>query len=202
MTENQSADRRQLRLQYLAARAQLPPTARAAQSREIVDSVMGLAVFQETACVFIYCSYQSEVETWELIRRCLAAGKTVSVPLTEPKDSRMSAVVVTDPARDLIPGYRGILEPNPAASLRLQSPSQIEAAIIPGAVFDRAGNRLGYGGGYYDRFLSGAAVQALRIGLAFSIQVADCLPALPHDAAMDWLITEQETLAWPRAFAN
>lgn len=202
MTENQATERRQLRLQYLAARAQLPPTARAILSRKIVDSVMGLPVFQKMACVFIYCSYQSEVETWELIRRCLAAGKTVSVPLTEPKESRMSAVVVTDPARDLIPGYRGILEPNPVASVRLQSPSQIEAAIIPGAVFDRAGNRLGYGGGYYDRFLSTAAVQAMRIGLAFSIQVADSLPALPHDAAMDWLITEQERLAWPRAFAK
>lgn len=202
MTENQAADRRQLRLQYLAARGQLSQAERAVFSRKIVDSVMGLPVFQKTARVFIYCSYQSEVETWDLIRRCLAAGKAVSVPLTAPQESRMSAVVVTDPARDLIPGYRGILEPNPATSLRLQSPSQIDAAIIPGAVFDRAGNRLGYGGGYYDRFLSGAAVQALRIGLAFSVQVADRLPALPHDAPMDWLITEQETLAWPRGFAT
>ena len=201
MNENQATKRLLLRRQYLAARGQLSPAERVVFSRKIVDSVMGLPVFQEMARVFIYCSYQSEVETWELIRRCLSAGKTVSVPLTEPRESRMLAVVVNDPARDLIPGYRGIPEPNPATSLRLQSPSQIDAAIIPGAVFDRAGNRLGYGGGYYDRFLSGADVHGLRIALAFGVQVTDRIPALPHDQPMDYLVTEQDLFSWPRSSA-
>jgi 5-formyltetrahydrofolate cyclo-ligase len=201
MTENQAAERQLLRRQCLAARALLSPTERAALSRQIVDSVMRLPVFQEKNSVFIYCSYQSEVETWDLIRRCLAARKTVCVPLTQPAQSRMSAVVITNPALDLIPGYKGIPEPDLATPLRFLPPSKIEAAVIPGAVFDRAGNRLGYGGGYYDRFLSGAAAQALRIGLAFSRQVADHLPALPHDVPMDVLVTEQEVFSWPRARA-
>ncbi len=201
MTENQAAERQLLRRQCLAARALLSPTERAALSRQIVDSVMRLPVFQEKNSVFIYCSYQSEVETWDLIRRCLAAGKTVCVPLTQPAQSRMSAVVITNPALDLISGYKGIPEPDFAAPRRFLPPSQIEAAVIPGTVFDRAGNRLGYGGGYYDRFLSSAAAQALRIGLAFSRQVADHLPALPHDVPMDVLVTEQEVFSWPRARA-
>jgi len=202
MTENQAAERQLLRRQGLAARALLSPIERVTLSRQIVDSVMRLPVFQEKNSVFIYCSYQSEVETWDLIRRCLAAGKTVCVPLTQPAQSRMSAVVITNPALDLIPGYKGIPEPDFAAPLRFLPPSQIEAAVIPGAVFDRAGNRLGYGGGFYDRFLSGAAAQALRIGLAFSRQVADHLPALPHDVPMDVLVTEQEVFSWPRTRAT
>lgn len=201
MNENQATKRLLLRRQHLAARGQLSPTERAVFSRKIVDSVMGLPVFHEMARVFIYCSYQSEVETWDLIRCCLATGKTVCVPLTQPAQSRMSAVVITNPALDLIPGYKGIPEPDFAAPLRFLPPSQIEAAVIPGAVFDRAGNRLGYGGGYYDRFLSSAAAQALRIGLAFSRQVADNLPALPHDVPMDVLVTEQDVFSWPRARA-
>lgn len=202
MTENQGAERQLLRRQGLAARALLSPTERATLSRQIVDSVMRLPVFQEKNSVFIYCSYQSEVETWVLIRRCLAAGKTVCVPLTQPAQSRMSAVVITKPALDLIPGYKGIPEPDfTVAPLRFLSPSLIEAAVIPGAVFDRAGNRLGYGGGFYDRFLSGAS-QALRIGLAFSRQVADYLPALPHDVPLDVLVTEQEVFSWPRTRAT
>lgn len=77
-------------------------------------------------------------------------------------------------------------------------PASIDVAIIPGAVFDRCGHRLGYGGGFYDRFLARMAPQATRIGLAFSCQVVDQIPSLPHDVPMDLVITEQEVLTWSR----
>lgn len=134
-----------------------------------------------------------------LLQRCLQAGKIVSVPLTFPEHSRMLAVAITDPATDLTCGYKGIMEPmRHTAKEHAVSFACIEVAIIPGAVFDRCGHRLGYGGGYYDRFLA-ASPRAVRIGLAFSSQITDHIPVQPHDIPMDILITEQEILMLTKA---
>ena len=114
----------------------------------------------------------------------------------------MAAVRITDPGRDLLPGYKGIPEPDPKlAHARSIPATQLEVVIVPGAVFDRRGYRLGYGGGYYDRFLALEAPQALRIGLCFDLQLVDQLPEEAHDVPMDWLVTEQESLSWPRLVA-
>ena len=135
-----------------------------------------------------------------LLQRCLAEGKSVSVPLTVPQQSELLAVAITNPAADLSPGYKGIPEPIPSlADLQRVTPQSIDIAIIPGAVFDRSGYRLGYGGGYYDRFLVKKAPQAYRIGLAFSLQLVNRIPALSHDAPLDMLITEKEVFVWPRS---
>ena len=135
-----------------------------------------------------------------LLQRCLAEGKSVSVPQTVPQQSELLAVAITNPATDLAPGYKGIPEPIPSlAELRRVNPQSIDIAIIPGAVFDRSGYRLGYGGGYYDRFLVKKAPQAYRIGLAFSLQLVNRIPALSHDAPLDMLITEKDVFVWPRS---
>lgn len=199
MSTPQALDRQALRSRFLAQRSLLSPVARTRLSLQIIEALLALPVFRDTNHLFIYCNYHSEVETTELIRRCLRAGKTVSVPLTRPDQSRMAAVAITDPDADLAPGYKGIPEPLPALiPSRLLPLETIEIVVVPGAVFDRQGYRLGYGGGYYDRFLSGAAAQARRIGLAFSLQVVERLPVFPHDIPMDIVITEKELLQWPR----
>jgi len=147
----------------------------------------------ENDSFFVYCSYQTEVATKTLIDRFLAMGKTVSVPLTDPKNSTMDAVVLSDPNKDLIPGYKGIPEPDSSlVPAKIISPACIEVALVPGSVFDVQGNRLGYGGGYYDRFLTHKAPQALRIGLAFSFQVMERIPHQAHDVPMDMVVTERE----------
>jgi 5-formyltetrahydrofolate cyclo-ligase len=71
-------------------------------------------------------------------------------------------------------------------------PASIDTVLIPGSVFDVTGGRLGYGGGFYDRFLSNSAPQATRIGLAFSRQLVDRVPMEPHDQYMDFLVTEEQ----------
>jgi 5-formyltetrahydrofolate cyclo-ligase len=187
-------DRHALRTRYLARRNALSPEQRVNMSERIADLVTGLPIFREKRHFFVYCSYQSEVETMGLLQRCLQAGKTVSVPLACPERSRMLAVAITNPATDLACGYKGILEPMRHRSKEhAVALAGIDVAIIPGAVFDRCGHRLGYGGGYYDRFLA-ASPRAVRIGLAFSLQVTDHIPVQSHDIPMDILITEQEIL--------
>ncbi len=199
MSDTSASQRTFLRRRILALRSQLTTKERAHLENQLVKRLFTLPALQEYNTFFVYCNYQTEVSTQALIDRLLLMGKTVCVPLVEPKNSAMEAVVLTDPKKELIPGYRGI--PEPAPSLipeRILPPGRIEVAFIPGSVFDERGNRLGYGGGFYDRFLTHRAPQALRMGLAFSCQVIDRIPQQAHDVPMDMVITEKKILSWPR----
>jgi 5-formyltetrahydrofolate cyclo-ligase len=145
---------------------------------------------EQWTTLFIYVNFRSEVETLELIRRSLGQGMRVAVPLVDASAVRMIPLLIKDPEHDLVPGYYNIPEPDPGRCKRVES-SEIDAAVIPGSVFDIQGGRLGYGGGYYDRFLVNDAPQAKRIGLAFELQVVDKVPVEPHDQPLDILITEK-----------
>ena len=196
---DEQVERQQLRRRMLAERMGLALADRQQMSEQIVHTLTALPIFQQHRTVLIYCSYRSEVGTLVLLQRCLEAGKTVCVPQTVPADFRLLAVAIDDPLIDLGPGYLGIPEPLPHLVERREvGADRLEAVVVPGAVFDRNGNRLGYGGGYYDRFLAREAPQAVRIGLAYSGQVVRTLPALPHDVPLDLLVTENEVLTWKR----
>ena len=131
-----------------------------------------------------------DVETLEIIKRCLKVGVRVAVPLVESSTVSMVPLLIKDPGKDLVPGYYNIPEPDPEKTMPIE-PAEIDAAVIPGSVFDINGGRLGYGGGYYDRFLVNKAPQAKRIGFAFELQVIDQVPVAPHDQPLDVLITEK-----------
>lgn len=185
-------ERTTLRAQILAARNNLPLEERRQKSRIITERLLTLPEFAGARNVFAYVSFRSEVKTLELIADCLKRGVTVSVPLTLVREHRLLPYAITDPDRDLVPGYCSI--PEPRTTLPLVDPASIEVVVVPGSVFDARGGRLGYGGGYYDRFLQGAAPQALRIGLAFDLQVVDTVPLESHDQPLDYLITETRAI--------
>ncbi len=189
-------ERTALRANILAARNRLPAEERQQKSRIITERLLALPEFSASRSVFAYVSFRSEVETLDLIAHCLKKGVAVSVPLTLVEEHRLLAHAITDPSRDLAPGYCGI--PEPLTTLPLVDPASIEVAVVPGSVFDTRGGRLGYGGGYYDRFLHNAAPQALRIGLAFDLQVVGAVPLESHDQQLDYLITETRTLRFGR----
>lgn len=174
----------------LAARDRLDPARRVEDSRRIAALLTEHPVVLAAAHVFVYVHFRSEVETLPLIEHFLAAGKTVSVPLTLRKEGRLLAVRITDPASQLRPGCFGILEPD--KEQLAVNPAEIDLALIPGSVFDRCGGRLGYGGGFYDRFLSQDAPQALRAALAYAMQLVEQVPLEAHDQLMDILVTEEQ----------
>lgn len=198
MIDRTGEERSQIRRRFLAIRDRLPFTERVALSARIARSLLSLPLFSDKQVFFIYCHYQSEVATIALLDHCLVHGKTVGVPLCQPEQSSMWAVGIADVEDDLVSGYLGIPEPRNGG--RVIPSASIEVALIPGVVFDHCGNRLGYGKGFYDRFLALEAPQAVRVGLAFSCQLADNIPALPHDVPMDMVVTEQEILTWDRGF--
>lgn len=179
-----------LRRAALAARDQLDPISRSEKSSRIAALLTEHPAVRAARHLFIYVHFRSEVETLPLIERFLAAGKTVSVPLTLRKEQRLSAVRITDPAAQLSPGCFGILEPTQEQTAA--DPAGIDLALIPGSVFDQFGGRLGYGGGFYDRFLSQDAPQALRVALAYAMQLAEHVPLEAHDQLMDLIVTEEQ----------
>ncbi len=183
-------DREALRQKILGARDGLSDKARQAKSISAMQNFWTLPGMQQWSTLFIYVNFRSEVETLELIKKCINRDIRVAVPLVEASAVRMIPLLIKDPVQDLVPGYYNIPEPDPKKSLRLE-PGEIDAAVIPGSVFDIHGGRLGYGGGYYDRFLLNDAPQAKRIGLAFELQVVDNVPLEPHDQPLDILITEE-----------
>jgi 5-formyltetrahydrofolate cyclo-ligase len=95
--------------------------------------------------------------------------------------------------RDLQAGLHGIPEPHPE-SLRPVPLEEVDLMVLPLAAFDPAGNRLGYGRGYYDRLLGSATTRPLLIGAAFEIQCVDAIPHEPHDVRLDWIVTEERGL--------
>lgn len=186
-------DRQSLRKKILTARNNLDAVERNRKSMEITENLWRLDKFCQTKTLFIYVNFRSEVETLPLINQCLKKGLRVAVPLTLPGEGRLLPYLITDPRKDLLPGYCDIPEPD-SKRLSVLNPQEIEVVILPGSVFDAHGGRLGYGGGYYDKFLANDARQAVRIGLAFELQMVAEVPLLPHDQRLNYLITEKRTI--------
>jgi 5-formyltetrahydrofolate cyclo-ligase len=183
-------ERQRLRKQILGARDLMSASERHEKSGSAIQNFWSLPQMKHWSTLFIYVNFRSELETLELIQLCLSQEKRVVVPLVDASAVSMIPLQIQDPEKDLVPGYYGIPEPDPQKS-RPVAAREIDAAIIPGSVFDINGGRLGYGGGYYDRFLVNDAPQAKRVGFAFEMQVVENVPVQPHDQPLDILITEK-----------
>jgi 5-formyltetrahydrofolate cyclo-ligase len=184
-----------LRKKILAARDNLSPPDRHAKSMNIIKKVLFLEEVRSRDILFIYVDFRSEVETHFLIAELLRQGKKVVVPVTLVKEKRLLPVAIRDMKKDLVPGYCSI--PEPRIELRknqIIAAGEIETIILPGSVFDEQGGRLGYGGGYYDRFMAYEAPFARRVGLAFELQVVDQLTLQAHDEMLDRIVTEKRII--------
>ncbi|MCX5869035.1 MAG: 5-formyltetrahydrofolate cyclo-ligase [Deltaproteobacteria bacterium] len=184
-----------LRKKTLVARDGLPLQDRQAMSREIAQKILLLDEIATREILFVYVDFRSEVETHFLIAELLKRDKRVVVPVTLVTEKRLLSVEITDLEKDLVPGYCSIPEPRvEIRKSRLIASSDIETIILPGSVFDERGGRLGYGGGYYDRFMACDAPNAIRIGLAFDFQVVDRLSLQAHDELLDLVVTEKRMI--------
>ncbi|MBQ7680194.1 MAG: 5-formyltetrahydrofolate cyclo-ligase [Butyrivibrio sp.] len=166
--------RAQLRREALAARDALDPVRRAEWSAQILTQVCAAQVYHQARQILLYYSIRSEVETHRLLRTAISDGKEVYLPrITDRTAGKMVFLRVEDDI-DLVPGDMGIPAPKPEAPLYRGSDGDGQdscIALVPGLLFDEAGYRLGYGGGYYDRFLS-AHAEVVPFGLAFAEQIS------------------------------
>ena len=182
-----------VRRQALAQRDALAAGMHARCSSTIWARLDRLAAVRRAQVVFVYVSVGSEVATRGYIARLLATQRTVAVPRIDLQRRAIEAVVITDMHFEQLPGPYGIPAPAPGSGPVVPC-AQIGCVLVPGLAFCPAGWRIGYGGGYYDRFLQ--QCDAPAIGLAFDMQVHR---ALPHDPAFDrplqCLVTETRTLS-------
>ena len=168
----------------LEGRAAQDAEAKRDTDRQITGQVLENGLYQRAACVFCYVSTPQEIDTHAILRHALAAGKTVCVPLCGAR-GEMTARRIRS-LDELHAGAYGILEPDEAAEEI--APTQIDLVIAPALACDRLGYRLGYGGGYYDRFLAsyrGAAVLLCRERL-----LRQEIPFGVHDYPVPWVVTE------------
>ena len=184
--------KRVLRERVLAERDRLPPAVRATASVAIATSVAARDDFRAAKTVLLTLAFGSEWDTLALLLTALEQGKTVVLPRVDTTTRTLQLCRLTEPARDVLPGYRGI--PEPQQHCALIGAEAIDWVLIPGVAFDPAGRRLGYGGGYYDRLVPALRSDADRIAGAFDLQLVDFIPVAPHDAPVHAVVTETRTL--------
>jgi 5-formyltetrahydrofolate cyclo-ligase len=184
-------DKGEIRKRILRVRNAMTREEIAAGSCAIVKRLITLEQIQRASTLMVYLGFGSEALVDDLIRWGWGAGKRIAVPLCSPVGRRLVACRI-DGFDELETGHYGIREPK-ADRLRPVPQGEIDAVVVPAVAFDRRGHRIGYGGGYYDRFLP-AMPRVPRIGAAFARQIVAEIPAAPHDATVDRIVTEQEII--------
>ena len=146
----------ELRKQVLREMKAIPQKQKIAMDQALTKRFLNHSFYQEAKVIATYLSFSHEFQTQELIKQALKEGKKVLIPKTYPK-GRMEFVVYNP--QQLVKTSFGLLEPK--GDLEVVDPSQIDLIHVPGLAFTKEGYRIGYGGGYYDRYLEHFAGQSL-----------------------------------------
>ncbi|KEO81560.1 5-formyltetrahydrofolate cyclo-ligase [Tumebacillus flagellatus] len=181
------AEKKALRRRLLDERQTLSVEARAALDQKILNRLLALPEVQAANTMLVYLDFRAEVSSRGLIEWGIAQGKTVCAPVTIVDERRLIPVKLRC-ADDVILGAYDIREP--ANRSDTVDAEEIDLVVLPGVGFDREGGRLGYGGGYYDRFLPKLKPGTPRIAVAYELQMLDAVPLEPHDARLDAVVTE------------
>lgn len=183
-----------IRNKYLAYRNNMTKGERLLKSRKIWEKLKAEKSFQEADIILVYMDYRSEVMTTELVEELLLTdNKRVFAPTVEGFDVVFYEI---NSLSDLRPGYQGIREPesDPQKLFTEETAKENKCfLLVPGSVYDRQLGRMGYGKGFYDRFLHRFPSVA-NAGLAFECQIAGQVPVDEHDVRVDMVITENEVI--------
>lgn len=182
-----------LKLQVLEKRKKLADKEVLDKSKKIIHRLKSLKEFQSAKNILFYVSFDKEVNTQELIKELLEEKeKNIIVPYTIKNKPNIFLSELKDFV-ELEPRAFGILEPK-EKYIREFNKDNLDLVIVPGVVFGRNGHRIGYGYGFYDRFLKTIKKEVVKIGLAFDFQLIDKVPEEKHDVPLNKIITEKEII--------
>ncbi|MDR7856559.1 5-formyltetrahydrofolate cyclo-ligase [Tissierella sp.] len=185
-------DKKILRKEILQKRAKITKEDNDKYSNIIANTLYEMSPYKEANTIMCFISFANEINTTELIETSIKHGKTVVIPITIPETKELKVSQILD-FSELEKGYYNILTPK-EEFIRYVDPSTIDLVLVPGVVFAENGYRIGYGGGYYDRFLSKLDESVAKIAIGFDLQVVDEVPTESFDIPVDMIITEKRII--------
>ena len=159
----------------------------------IESRLFAFANFLESKIALLYLSGDLEVQTDSIIQKAYSYNKIVVLPAFDPENYQMKLMKVDASGQELIPGPRGVLEPD-ASKCKVVPMDRIDIAIIPGLAFDEKGGRIGMGTGYYDRLVPRLDITTRKVALTFEEQIIPQVPMESHDKHVDIIITDKRII--------
>ncbi len=187
--------KREPRQQMLAHLNRLDAATVHQHSLAVATRLATIPAFTVARSLAVYVSFGNEIETHALIRRLLAADRHICIPAFREGAYRVAEIQDFD--QDLVAGKLAILEPKLLRPVPVTRP---DVWLIPGLAFDRNGNRLGRGKGYFDALLQSAP--GVKIALTYDFQLMDKVPTESHDIRMDFIVTETQIVQCTRNYES
>lgn len=184
-------DKKLIRKKMSRIRSNMDKNEHREKSKIIVEKLMKSKFYKESDTIMIYVSFRREIDTHEFIKKAIKDGKTILVPITIDKGKQLKPSHLKD-FDELEIGFYNILTPK-EEFVRYVDPKDIDLVIVPGLGFDKEGYRVGFGGGYYDRFLSNLD-SAIKLSIAFDFQILDRVPREDFDIPVDYILTEKRII--------
>jgi 5-formyltetrahydrofolate cyclo-ligase len=180
--------KQQLRSEIAGKRKAVDESLLESASREIISNLISTTAFKTSSTIALYMAIRGEINLNNLFGICWKAGKKTCIPVYNDIKKQYEMALVTRETQ-FTTGHYGIKEPENPTPMALKD---IDLMVVPGAAFDRTGNRLGRGGGYYDRFLFGFS--GVSVAVSFDFQVIPSVPTDSHDEAVDLIVTNSEII--------
>lgn len=185
--------KQEVRDEVLKTIASMKTDVLAAKTKAIEERLFEFANYLEARIALLYAPAAGEVDTMEIIQRSYMYNKIIVLPAFNEEARQMTLMKVDDPAKDLIQGPRGNLEPD-LSRCKTVPIDCLDIAIIPGLAMDEKGGRIGSGKGYYDRLIPDLPITTRKVGLIFEDQIKTAVPMESHDKYVDIVITESRVI--------
>ncbi len=160
----------------------------------ITEKLLSLDFMKNAKNIMLYLDFNNEVQTDELINKLMSLKKNIYAPITLKEDRKLIPSQIIDLQNSIKIGAYGIREPKEDCCPKIDV-HDIDIVIVPAVAYDKNRYRLGYGGGFYDRFLNELRDDAITVGIAFDLQIFESVPKEDHDAQLNYIITESQILA-------
>ena len=180
------------RKEILEKRLTLPQEYIEQKSSEIISNLMTLDCIQHSNCIMTYLDFRNEVSTDALVRHFFNQRIQVCCPITDKNNRELIPVEIHDLENDIHLGTYNIREPKDLT--HIVPLNKIDVVIVPLVAASLDGYRLGYGGGYYDRFLRKLRPDLITIGLSYEMQLFESIPIEEHDIRLDYIVTENKII--------
>ncbi|MEC4675799.1 MAG: 5-formyltetrahydrofolate cyclo-ligase [Nitrospirota bacterium] len=182
-----------LRKELLGRRDTIPPGVRRVKDRMIQERLTALDEFRDADLILFFASFRTEVDTFALMKESLDKGKRIALPKVD-RGNHILILYEIKNIDELSAGYMAIPEPSVNTGERRFTINDMDLVIIPGAGFDPAGGRIGYGGGYYDMLLGGMKKNIPVVAPAYEEQIVESVPAEPHDVKIGMIVTDRRVI--------